>query len=147
MKRAVIFDFMRTLYDPLTASLYSGVKEMLDDVHESRCLVLYSRQDRSRAGLLKDLGIDECFEATYFSAHKSAEELRDILHTNELEPKHTIVVGDMVNSELCAGSEIGCDTIWFKSGMFDGMSGDVMCVPTHTISSIPALHELLRKLP
>ncbi len=40
-KRAVIFDFNRTLYDPDSGALYEGVVELLENLKNERRLFLF----------------------------------------------------------------------------------------------------------
>src|SRR3989344_1861732 len=127
MKRAIIFDFMRTLYDPMTAALYPGVSAMLENLHENRRLILYSRQEKSREELLEELGILEYFEATYFAEKKTADNLATILKKHEIEAEKCLVVGDMADAELSAGGEPGAETIWFRYGIFGAFAGDPKC--------------------
>lgn len=147
MKKTLILDFMRTLYDPMTSALYPGVKAFLADMQAERRLILYSRQQRSRDGLIEELGIEECFEATYFVEAKTAANLRGILEKHGLSPHECIVVGDMIEAELSAGHELGAKTIWFNQGMFASVAAATASnVPDHTVGSISELHQLLRTL-
>lgn len=143
-KRAVIFDFMRTLYDPLTAKLYPGVSAMLSDLQEERTLILYSRKERSRFELLRELNIDACFDGAYFVDTKDATNLLNIMMTHDLSPQDCIVVGDILEAELCAGSELGADTVFLSQS---GTRADSpLCMPTHTVRSIDELHGLLKQV-
>ncbi len=147
MKKTLILDFMRTLYDPMTSALYPGVKAFLSDMRQERRLILYSRQQRSRDGLIEELGIEECFEATYFVETKTASNLKEILDKHNLNPHECIVVGDMISAEISAGSELGAQTIWFNQGMFAATASETAaCVPDHTVGSISELHRLLGTL-
>lgn len=147
MKKTLILDFMRTLYDPMTSALYSGVKAFLSEMKEERRLILYSRQQRSRDGLIEELGIEGCFEATYFVEAKTAANLRGILDRHNLHPAECIVVGDMIEAELSAGQELGTKTIWFNQGMFASVAPTTAsCVPDYSVGSISELHQLLRTL-
>ncbi len=148
MKRTIFFDFIRTLYDPFTAMLYPGVSGMLDELQRSgRRLILYSRKERSRGEMLKDLGIAEYFEAAYFVDQKDAEGLKQLMDAHHVEPKDCIVVGDMLDAELCAGSELGADTVWIRPQSFANALADTpVCAPTHAVSSIEELRQLLQSI-
>lgn len=147
MKKSLVIDFMRTLYDPMTSQLYPGVKALLAEMHGERRMILYSRQQRSRNGLIEELGIDECFEATYFVEEKTPENLKGILDKHEIDPHTCIVIGDMVTAELRAGCVLGAKTIWFNQGIFAESTTGTGLVPDHTVASIPELHKLLQELP
>ncbi|MDB5238102.1 MAG: hypothetical protein JWM46_372 [Candidatus Kaiserbacteria bacterium] len=145
-KRAVIFDFIRTLYDPVSANLYNGARAMLNEVSEDRQLILYSRRDRSRLELLEEMEIADLFAGAYFVDKKDADNLRDILKAHSLTPETCIVVGDMISSELVAAGELGIETIWFRQQSFASVLGESY-VPTHTVNSIAEMHRLISRLP
>lgn len=146
-KRTVIFDFIRTLYDPVSAALYSGARAMLEDIAADRRLILYSRRDRSRAELLEEMGIDDLFESAYFVDQKNSENLAEILKKHDLKPEDCIVVGDMIASELAAAGELDIDTIWFKQQAFANILASLTYRPTHTVNSISDMHRLIKQLP
>ncbi len=145
-KRTVIFDFIRTLYDPVSASLYTGVRSMLSDVSDDRRMILYSRRDRSRLELLKEMEIADMFEGAYFVERKGAENLQEILDKHSLQAAECIVVGDMISSELVAAGDLGIDTIWFKQQSFAQVLGGSEYAPTQTVHSISEMHRLLKQL-
>ena len=139
---AVIFDFNRTLFDPVTYTLYPGAGAMLDELRDKYRLFLYSRRGFNRHKLLEDLNILHCFEGTCFVETKTAENLRAFMNEHSISTDNAIVVGDAIWSELCLGQELGMRTVWFKQGAVP--PGALPCVPTHTVTSIPELHVLLR---
>lgn len=146
-KKAIIFDFNRTLFDPTVFALYHGVTHMLEDLKAERTLILFSRKSWDRGALLDKLGISSCFTAAYFVEKKTAENLRVILVEHSLDPAGSIMVGDMLSDEICVGSELGMTTVWFQQSRFGSIvANDMDCVPDHTVSSIPELHDLLRTL-
>lgn len=145
-KKVVIFDFIRTLYDPVSANLYTGARSMLNEIAEDRMMLLYSRRDRSRLELLQELEIAHLFKGTYFVDQKCAQNLQEILSTHDLAPEECIVVGDMISSELAAAGELGIDTIWFKQQSFAHVLGDAGHQPTHTVHSIAEMQRLIRQI-
>lgn len=141
--QAVIFDFNRTLFDPTVYALYHGVKPMLEELAAERRLFLYSRKAWDRSNLLATLGIDTYFEATYFVERKTKENLADILEAHALVPKSTVIVGDMLEDEICVGAELGLTTVWFRQSMFAAdPKATPVCVPHHTVTSIDELRAL-----
>lgn len=147
MKKAAIFDFNRTLFDPTTYDLYPGVAGMLDDLCDTYRLFLYSRGSWTPGRVLEDLGIHDFFEAAYFSADKTPEALLAICMTHKLNPSESLVIGDSLWDELSIAHAIGARTVWFKQGIFSHASAFATGFePTHTVHSIGEMHELLRKL-
>lgn len=138
---------MRTLYDPVSASLYSGARAMLSDLAEERRLLLYSRRERSRIELLEEMGIAAHFEGAYFVDQKDAGNLQQILDTHGLAAEDCVVAGDMISSELTAAGELGIDTIWFKQQSFANNLLQLGYKPTHTVNSITEMHQLIKQLP
>jgi FMN phosphatase YigB (HAD superfamily) len=80
-RKAVIFDFNRTLYDPETGALYPEAAELLSELSAERRLFLYSKLEGGRSDLLHELGIADHFEDTYFVEHKTPESIRAIVDT------------------------------------------------------------------
>lgn len=146
-KRGIIFDFNRTLYDPTVSALYSGVISMLEDLYTTTPLILFSKKGWDRTTLLKELGIVDYFAGTYFVDTKTTDKLQDILKAHSLEAKDTVIVGDMLTEEICAGHDLGMTTVWFQQSAL-GLVGesDRPYAPDHTISSIHEMRELLRNL-
>jgi len=144
-KRAIIFDFNWTLYDPKSQALFSGVRELLEEVSLSRRLILYSKLEGGRDSLIEDLNILKYFESTHFVEHKTAEGILNILADHELKAAETIIVGDLMTSELAAGHGAGLDTVWLRHGRFAEVLGEFE--PTHTARTIDELHQLLLRIP
>ncbi len=146
-KKTIIFDFNRTLYDPETDGLFDGVIDMLDELRqEERRLVLLSKQEGGRETLLSDLGIDGYFEGAHFVPRKTREVMLDIVETDGLDPKETLVVGDVPHSEIKAGNAVGMETVWLRHGYFADTVPDDESTPKHIVLSIPELRDLLKRL-
>jgi len=143
-RRAIIFDFNWTLYDPKSQSLFPDVRELLEEVSLSRRLILYSKLEGGRDSLIEDLDILKYFESTHFVEHKTAEGILNILADHELKAAETIIVGDLMTSELAAGHGAGLDTVWLRHSKFADEVGDFE--PTHTVRSIIELRGLLKQI-
>lgn len=146
-KSAIIFDFNRTLFDPTVFALYQGVLPMLDELRKERTLILYSRKGWDRKLLLEQLGIDTHFSAAYFVEKKTAENMRAVLDEQGLDPKETVVVGDMLTDEIYVGNQLGMKTVWFQQSRFGSIIGSSAgSDPAHTVCSIAELRNLLRSI-
>lgn len=143
-KKALIFDFNRTIFDPDRGALYEGVLDLLVELQLERKLFLLSKLEGGREALLKDLGIDGYFQNTYFVERKTPDIIKKIVTENGLSADESMVIGDLISAELAAGREAGLGTIWVRQGKFADLTADFE--PDHIVSSIQELRELLRTL-
>lgn len=141
MKRTVIFDFNRTLYEPDSGALFDGVPEMLEELKSEREMILYSKKEGGRDDLVEHLGISPYFKSVYFIEKKTTESVQDILQEHGLSTADALIVGDLITSELAAGHGAGIDTIWVRQGKFADVEGDFQ--PTHTVQNLTELRTLL----
>lgn len=115
--KGMIFDFMRTLYDPETDSLVEGVYELLDTLHKKDWyIVLISRNEGQRDQLLDKYGIRKYFDEVYFVPEKTQKLFNHIVEC--MGQREIYVVGDRIYDEIYFGNQSGCKTIWFRSGKF-----------------------------
>ena len=140
----IIFDFMRTLYDPETGKLISGAKALLEMLHK-RCIPLYlvSYKEGHRTTLMDELGIRK-----YFTAIELVEDKRQAMESIKIdhERERIWVVGDRVRGEIMEGNRIGAVTVWFKQGHFAGEEPMVPEEkPDFTITELTQALDLLDK--
>lgn len=112
----IIFDFMRTLYDPESDSLIRGAIELLDACKKNHHeIYLLSRKEGQRRTRIDELDI-----AHYFKEIRLVEDKKiEMQLIRKLHPEKTIwVIGDRVRGEIRHGNEIGAVTVWFKNGLF-----------------------------
>ncbi len=145
-KRAIVFDFNRTLHDPDADALYDGVLEMLDVLRAERRLFLLSKKEKGREGRLRELGIAGHFEDVLFVERKTSELLAEMLAKGNLNPTQVVVVGDRARGELHVANSLGSETVWFRQGKFAHETPDSY-EPTHTVRTLSELHGLLKRIP
>lgn len=118
MKKFVIFDFNRTLFDPESGKLLPKARFVLRTLlRRGFGLFLISRREKSRAGLIKKLKISTYFSGKVFSEEKSVDDFAKLLGSN-INRNSGYVVGDRVREEIKIGNILKLKTIWLKSGKF-----------------------------
>lgn len=140
--KIIVFDFMRTLYDPESHSLIEGSKEVLETLHvKDYTLSLVTRIEGQREEVIKELGLQPFFSDILFTLDK-----KEVLHSlvQKYPEKQMFVIGDRVQEEIAYGNELGVTTIWFKAGKFstDEPRTEVE-KPTYIISSLTEVLELV----
>jgi len=148
MLRGIIFDFMRTLYNPEKGELFAGVLPMLQSFKESglkQGLVSFGGEEKRR--LLRNLGLTSVLDWYRVVEDKTPEVFQDFLSKFSLKPEEILVVGDLVREEITVGKGIGAQTVWVKWGLFAKEQPSVK--PDFVISSIselvPVVDDLIQK--
>ena len=120
MKKIIIFDFNRTLYDPDGKALVPGALSVLKKLRK-RSFVLYliSHAAPSREHLITALGLDQLFSKIIISYGKRIGDFRNIIDKNT-SLDQSFVVGDRIRKEITIGNRLGMRTVWLKSGKFEG---------------------------
>src|SRR3989338_228468 len=117
MHKAVIIDFSRTLYDPHTGHLIDNALELLKTLqYKGYTMVLVSRTSDLSHDHLAHLGISHFFTSVIVSPTKNEELFRRVAEQLDVDPVHTLVIGDKAHSEIAVGKKAGMKTIWFKHG-------------------------------
>ncbi len=110
----IIFDYNRTLFDPDTANVYSGVLELLKKLSAQYELFLVSRNEPARKEKFETLGIKKYFQKIFFIDEKSKKVFTEIAG----DTKKVIVVGDRIGDEIKIGNQLGFLTVRLKRGKF-----------------------------
>ncbi len=119
MKKIIIFDFNRTMYDPEKECLMSGAKFVLRTLlRRGFVLHLVSRAGQSRKKLIQELGIAQYFSRVVVAKEKNKKEFARLVASKTILRNRSFVVGDRVRKEIKIGNSIGVQTIWLKSGKF-----------------------------
>lgn len=110
----IIFDYNRTIFDPDTDNLYSGVLELFKKISIKHGLFLISRNEPSRKDRLEKLNIKKYFQKVLFVNEKSKHLFKEITG----DTKNVIVVGDSISDEIKIGNQLGFITVRLKKGKF-----------------------------
>jgi FMN phosphatase YigB (HAD superfamily) len=112
--KVIIIDFMRTIYNPDTDSLFDGVLELLKKLYEEYELYLISRDEGQRQDIVKKLDVVHYFQKILFVKEKNLETFKTIT-----ENYHEVyIVGDYAKDEIDIGNELGAKTIWISHGKY-----------------------------
>ena len=92
MKQVIIFDFYKTIFDPITQKLYWGVRLLLKKLSRNNNLVLITTGDRKRKEQIENLNISIYFDEIIVCARKS-----ESVYNKYPNP---IIVGDRDDEEI-----------------------------------------------
>ena len=115
MKRIVIFDFNRTIYDPDKEKLVPGTRLLLKTLKERGFkLYLISRAGVFRKRLIESLGIRKYFARVVTRKEKRFKDFENIAIRKTVSVKESFVVGDQIKSEILFGNRLGLKTVWIN---------------------------------
>ncbi len=139
--QAVIFDFMRTIYNPETGTLNPFAKNLLEHAYTSYDCFLVSKNGEGRNTLVAELGIENFFKSVHYVDTKTTDLFTEIIGNNYTE---VYVIGDRISSEIATGNKLGYTTVWFKNGKFaeEGPteeSGD----PDHIVLTLEEVRDII----
>ena len=145
MKKAIIFDFNRTLYDPEKGILVSGCLATLAKLSARYKLVLITNNEGSRQELIEELGIKNFFQVIVSTSNKNEQDFLSSCVQLNLDPGEVVVVGDRIKGEILIGNRLKMTTVHFKNGLF------AQELPENSIEKpdfeIKKLEDLLKILP
>jgi putative hydrolase of the HAD superfamily len=144
MKKAIIFDFNRTLYDPDANQLMQGAENVLRALKQAEYkMFLIGKGTEERTTLIRDLGLEVFFDEIIV---KDEKDFNDFLRLKNQHPEHEFYsVGDRVRKEIKYSNQVGCKTVWFKKGKF--AVEEPVEAEEKPWRIIAELHELLDILP
>lgn len=119
MKKIIIFDFNRTIYDPDSERLIKDARFVLQTLRRRGfMLYLISRAGKARRELIKNMKIEKYFCRIITSKEKSRRDFEKIVKSGNIDRNLSFVVGDFIREEILIGNSLGLQTIWFKAGKF-----------------------------
>ena len=121
MKKIIIFDFIRTLFDPDTNALVSDAQRVLQYAAQAGfTLCLISRREGgAREKRVQSLGITEYFDHLFFCDEKTREQFEEcIVAVGDIDRQRSFVVGDRIREEIVCGNACNFQTIWVRAGKF-----------------------------
>lgn len=147
MIKSIIFDFNRTLFDPERADFNPKALVVLKKLKSKYKLFLISSGGTKRQDLINRLNLKDYFlKITITEKEKSQEDFADCLTKGNCLPEETLVLGDVLNSEIFLGKGLGTKTVWFKKGLFSNQKITKKNKPDYIISSLWELLSLIDKI-
>lgn len=145
MIKGIIFDFVRTLYDPGEGQLFPGVLPLLkDSLAQGLKLGLVSFGGGEKQRLLQSLGLLELMDWVRVVPEKTPGVFSEFTKEFNLSPDETLVIGDRLSEEIAVGQGLGMKTVWIQIEKLPAPEG--MIKPDFIISSVTELTDLLEKL-
>lgn len=140
-KNIIIFDFLRTIYDPEEKKLVPYAREILTKFSEMQFyLVLVSRDEGWRKEVLQEYSLGHYFSEIHFVEDKSETLFSKISAGSS---PCVWVIGDYLHSEIAIGQKLGMKTIWLRSGKFKDIE-TLSVRPLHTVSSLQEVLSIIR---
>lgn len=122
MIEAVIFDFGRTLYDPVTLDLFPGSVQVLTDLRKRGIrlsLVTIAQDENVRLEELIRFGVDGFFSPIKVLGLRQAKDFSSIARELGTKPLNIGVVGDNLKREIPEGNRIGAYTWWTRQRLLN----------------------------
>ena len=143
----IIFDWKRTLYDPDKRDCINGALEILDYVFNNGTrMILIGKGSKEMYDEVERLNLKKYFSNIFFNEGEKQTALFEKFIINR-KPEETVVIGDRIRSELKIGKSLKMTTIWVRQGEFAGEKPkSAKEEPTHTVTSLFELKELLEKV-
>lgn len=118
-KEAVIFDFLRTLYNPDCQPLEENTIEVLEYLKGKQFkLYLIAKAAEKRLELINGLGIADYFQKILLVPKKTINDFGLCIFDAHTKAENFSVVGDRVTGEITLENQLGMLTFWYKKDKF-----------------------------
>ncbi len=121
MIEAVIFDYGRTLYDPVAGRLFPEADKVLNNLVNRQIrlgLVTIAVDTQLRRQELTRFGIEELFSSIDVVDLRKRKDFTVTLEALKTNPQQCVVIGDSLKREITEGNRIGAVTIWTRQRLF-----------------------------
>ncbi len=147
-KKAIFFDWGRTLYDPETEELFDGVPNLLEELSKKYLLVVISlaanEPVEARRARVENSGVMRKFKLISIGAEDKDEMYEKALSDLGITARDVVVVDDRVVRGIAWGNQHGAQTIWVKKGKFSGeVPTQETGEPNFIVTDIKNIKELL----
>lgn len=109
--KLIIFDFYKTLFNPETGELFSGIKKILASICLKIPSVLITFRGEERKKQIKKLNIEKYFQKIIYCSIKNKETYIKVLTEYNASPEESIIVGDNEEEEIKIGKNLGTEII------------------------------------
>ena len=117
--KGIIFDWRRTLYNPVNGSLMDGAKQLLNFLKKNKyklALVTSSADEKARVEQVKKFGLYGYFDSITISPAKDVKDFLKAMREMDVGKENALVVGDSIYSEISTTKIMGLKTVWLLSG-------------------------------
>ncbi len=115
MRKIIIFDFTRTIYDPDNDRIIPGTKFVLQTLlRRGFTLYLVSSAGRSRKKWIDHL-IGEYFSGLVVKQEKARKDFERLVIPKKVDRNKSFVIGDRRDIEISIGNSLGVQTIWINT--------------------------------
>lgn len=145
MKKIIIFDFNRTIYNPENNSVIAGAIELLTKLNQEQYeLHLLSMAQPSRMELIENLGLKQLFTSIQLCQSKTKTLFEQLIQNSNADVANSFVVGDRTKKEIALGNQVGLTTIWVKTGKFASeLPESIEETPHYTISQLAHAYDII----
>lgn len=145
-KKAVIFDYNRTVFNPDTGALMPDAHEVLVLLQEKEIpMFLVAKGDDDRKKQIESLGLPPFFQKIIVNQNKSSDDFQLCIDSCEAGTLF-FAVGDRVKEEIRHANACGATTIWFRNGKFATEEpGDSSETPNFTVENLKQAIEIVLK--
>lgn len=147
MKKIIIFDFNRTIYNPELFRLMPKAKFVLRTLlRRGFRLYLVSCGGQSRKQTIEELKIKKYFYRIIISPRKNKKIFKQIIEESFANRRLSFVVGDRVKKEIRFGNKLNLKTIWLRKGEFASeLARKNIERPTYIINSLADVLKIIPK--
>jgi len=118
--KAIIFDFLKTLWDKETG-IYKGVNQLLEELSKNYLLFLISKT-KNKEQRIKEIGeLKNFFKQIIIVENKTPEIFLKLIKQNKLEKKDVYVIGDNLVSEIKIAKLLKLKAVWIKKNTINNM--------------------------
>ena len=112
----IFWDWLNTLYDPFTDSLYPWVLPFFDRYGNKadHFLITFVVHPERRMSMIQRLDMMNKFKEIRLIQNSKDETFIELIQNSNLDPKSILVVGDSLDSEIRSAETIGVDALLVK---------------------------------
>ena len=143
MKKLIIFDWGRTLYNPETEKLFPDTIKILEYLSNKYTLAIVAlatagrEKIQERLQIIKENNLGKYFTSILFDIKDKDSMYEKTLKDLEVDPKDVIIVDDRIIRGIKWGNKNGTITVWFQNGKFKNEPPDEDTgEPTYIIHSL-----------
>lgn len=146
MKKAIIFDYNRTLFDPEKEKLIQGSKILLTEaLFKGYVLFLVTRAEATGIQSVEEMGLRDFFTEIIVSEKKNICDFKKLIARQDIDISKSFVIGDSVQAEIRLGNTLGITTLWFRNGKFkDTIPSKKSERPTFIIRNFREVKKILK---